>query len=222
MYRMRKQKILQQGAVNGAVITSIVLGVLVVILGSVAIWAVINYNDWRNDVQGRINVAVSDARRVQAEEDEARFAEREKEPYDRFIGPDDLGRVEFNYPKTWSVHVARAGGNQPFEAFLHPDVVPPINKNQTQYALRVEILNRGYEDVVRSYENRVERGDLRVASVAASGFNGTRYDGNLNQNFDGSMVIFQIRDKTLVVRTDAPVYRPDFDNIVLPSLTFSP
>lgn len=219
---MRKQKFLQQGAVSGTLITSIVLGVLVVILGSVAIWATVNYNDWRNNVQGRIDVAVAEGRQQQAEEDEARFAEREKEPYDRFIGPDELGRVEFNYPKTWSVHVARSGGNQPYEAFLQPGVVPPINKNQTQYALRVEILNRSYEDVVRSYENRVERGDLRTATVSASGFNGTRYDGNITSNIEGSMVIFQVRDKTLVVRTDAPVYRPDFDNIVLPSLTFSP
>lgn len=220
---MRKKNFLQQGAVSGALITSIVLGVLVVVLGSVAIWAVVNYNDWRSNVQGRIDVAVAEARQEQAAEDETRFAEREKEPYERFVGPDELGRVEFDYPKTWSVHVARDGaGNQPYEAYLHPNVVPPIQKSQTQYALRVEILNRDYEDIIRSFESRVERGDLRSAAVTASGFNGTRLDGNFSQHIEGSMVIFKVRDKTLQIQTDAPAYRPDFDNIILPSLTFSP
>lgn len=219
---MRKRNFLQQGAVSGALIASIVLGVLVVVLGSVAIWALINYNEQRNTVQSQIDVAVAEARQQQAAEDEERFAEREKEPYKRFVGPDNLGRVEFDYPKTWSVHVARDGqGNRKYEAYLHPNVVPQID-NDTQYALRVEIQNRGYEDVVRSFENRVKRGDLRSSAVAASGFNGTRLDGNFSDDIEGSMVIFQIRDKTLTIQTDAPAYRPDFNNIVLPSLSFNP
>lgn len=219
---MRKRKTLQQGAVSGTLITSIVLGVLVVALGSIAIWAVVNYNEWRSNVQGRIDVEVAKAKQEQAKEDEEKFAEREKEPYDQFVGPDELGRVQFNYPKTWSVHVARVGDNQPFEAYLHPKTVPPINKNQTQYALRVEIVTRPYEDVIRNFENKVERGDLRSSAITVSGYNGTRLDGNFNQNIEGSMVLFKVRDKTLIIQTDAPVYRPDFNDIILKSLTFSP
>lgn len=219
---MSRKNFLQQGAVSGALITSIVLGVLVVILGSVAIWATISYNDWRNNVQGRIDVAVAEGRQEQATEDEARFAEREKEPYDRFIGPDELGRVEFNYPKTWSVYIGREGqGSQAFEAYLNPGVVPPVS-NQTKFALRVKIENRAYEDILRSFEGRVERGDLRSSSVAVSGYNGTRLDGNFSNDLEGSAVYFKVRDKTLTVSTDAPEFRPDFNNIILSSLSFNP
>jgi hypothetical protein len=220
---MKRNEFLQQGSVSGALIASVVLGVLVVVLGSVAIWAIVNYNDQKDNVDSKIEVAVSAAKQQQAADDDKKFAEREKEPYDKFIGPDELGRVEFDFPKTWSAHVARDGekGTSGYEAYLYPKVVPPI-ENDGQYALRVIIEARTYEEVLRSYENRVENGDLRSSSVTISGYNGTRLDGKFSKEIEGSAVFFKVRDKTLMIATDATVFRPDFNNIILKSLNFNP
>lgn len=220
---MKKNEFLQQGSVSGALITSVVLGVLVVVLGSVSIWAMVNYSDQKDNVDSKISVAVAAAKQQQGEEDDKKFAEREKEPYDRFVGPDDLGRVEFDYPKTWSAHVARdsKSSGSGYEAYLHPKVVPPI-VNNSQYALRMVIEPRQYEEVLRQYENRVENGDLRSSSIRVSGYNGTRLDGKFNKEIEGSAVFFKVRDKTLMIATDATVFRPDFDKIILKSLDFNP
>jgi hypothetical protein len=219
---MKKNEFLQQGSVSGALIASVVLGVLVVVLGSVSIWALVNYNDQKDNVDSKVEIAVAAAKTKQSEDDDKKFAEREKEPYDRFVGPDDLGRVEFDFPKTWSAHVARdAARGSSYEAYLHPKVVPPISNN-SQYALRVVIEARTYEEVLRSYENRVQSGDLRSSSITVSGYNGTRLDGKFTKDVEGSAVFFKVRDKTLKIATDATVFRPDFNNIILKSLNFNP
>jgi hypothetical protein len=220
---MKKNEFLQQGSVSGALIASVVLGVLVVVLGSVTIWAMVNYTDQKDNVDSKISVAVSAAQQAQAAEDDKKFAEREKEPYDRFVGPDDLGRVEFDFPKTWSAHVARSPqtGGSSYEAYLHPKVVPPI-ENDAQFAIRMVVESRQYEDVLRTYENRVQNGDLRSSSIRVSGYNGTRLDGKFSKEIEGSAVFFKVRDKTLMIATDATVFRPDFNNIILKSLNFNP
>ncbi|HEX6258404.1 MAG TPA: hypothetical protein VFZ48_02915 [Candidatus Saccharimonadales bacterium] len=219
---MRSRKdFLQQGAMNGLLITTIVLGVLMAAFGVVMVWALLNYTDQKNNVDGKIASAVADARRAQSEEDDAKFAEREKEPYDRFTGPDDLGRVEFNYPKTWSVYIAKDGRSGGYEAYLNPVKVPPVTTSQ-QFALRVRVEERTYESVVRSYESRVQRGDLRSSAVTVSGYSGTRLDGKFSNDITGAMVLFKVRDKTLVVTTDAKIFQNDFDKIILKSLSFNP
>ena len=216
-----KENFLQHGGVNGLLITTIVLGVLVAGFGSVMIWALVNYTDQKNNVDGKVAIAVAEARRVQGEEDEGKFAEREKEPYDRFTGPDDLGRVEFDYPKTWSVYIAKPGGSGPYEAYLNPVKVPPVSSSQ-QFALRVRVEERTYESVLRTYEGTVKRGDLRSSAVSVSGYTGTRLDGKFSNDIEGSMVLFKVRDKTLIVATDAKVFQNDFDKIILKSLSFNP
>ena len=74
-----------------------------------------------------MNLAVAEAKKEQATLDEDKFAQREKEPNRQFVGPDDYGRLTFDYPKTWSVYVARdtsRGGT--YEAYLNPITVPPV------------------------------------------------------------------------------------------------
>lgn len=218
---MKKNEFLQQGAVSGALIASVVLGVLVVVLGSVSIWAIVNYTDQKDNVDSKIAVAEAKARQEQSSLDEKKFAEREKEPYDQYVGPDDLGRVTFDYPKTWSQHVARSGDSSSYEAYLHPKAVPPI-ENDAKFALRVVIEPRQYEEVLRQYENRVKNGDLRSSAITVSGYNGTRLDGKFTKEIEGSAVFFKVRDKTLMIATDATVFKPDFDKIMLKSLDFNP
>lgn len=202
-------------------IPTIILGVLTLTFGSLGIWAYVNYNDQKNNVDQKISAAVASAKKEQTEEDQKLFLEREKEPYRQFIGPDDLGRPTFNYPKTWSVYVGRNDSGNEYQAYFQPGVVPPTN-SQTPYALRVGVESRGYEDTLRSYETLVKRGDLKSSPIAIQGMNGTRLDGNFSKTIKGSMVLFKVRDKTLRVYTESDTFRPDFDAIILKDLSFNP
>jgi hypothetical protein len=205
----------EQGAVSGSLIAIIGLIVLVLGCGGAAIWAYSNYNEQKTNVDGKISLAIATAKKEQGDVDEAKFAEREKEPNRQFVGPDDYGRVTFNYPKTWSVYeakdVTQNGGT--YEAYLNPVSVPPISSVQ-QFALRVTIEQRDYDKVVSTYESFVKKGDLRTSAATSNGNSGTRLDGNFSKDIRGAAVIYKIRDKTLTIRTDADTFKPDFENII--------
>ena len=217
IYRHKKEF----GAASGSLIAIISLIVLVVGLGSLAIWAYISYTEQKTNVQSKVDLAVAVAEKTQADKDEVNFAEREKEPNRQFVGPDDYGRVTFMYPKTWSVYVAQdttSGGD--YSAYLNPVSVPPVSQAQ-QFSLRVSILQQDYDQVVKSYESFVKRGDLASSATKSNGNNGARLDGNFTKDIRGAAVIYKIRDKTLVIRTDADTFKPDFENIIK-TINFTP
>ena len=215
---MRKNN--EAGAVNPLVISNVLLAILTIAFGAAMIWAYTNYMDQKNNVDAKIEVAVADAKKVQSEEDEKQFMEREKAPYVAFVGPDDLGRVTFNHPKTWSVYVGKTTPNS-YEAYLNPVAVPTVGSG-TPYAVRVVVQQTSYEKTLESYQSQIKKGELRSSAVSAGGQNGIRLDGSFSKTVKGSMVIFKIRDKSLLIASDATTFQNDFDKIILPSLTFNP
>ncbi len=199
---------------SGSLLAIIGLTVLVLAAGSLAIWAYVSYNEQKTNVDGKIDLAVAEAKNEQAKLDDEKFAQREKEPNRQFVGPDDFGRLVFDYPKTWSVYVARdvsKGGA--YEAYLNPITVPPVSSTQ-QFSLRVVIEQKDYDEVVKTYEALVKKGDLRTSVASANGNSGTRLDGNFTKDIRGSAVIYKLRDKTITLRTDADTFKPDFENII--------
>lgn len=204
----------ENGSVNVWMISTIGVAVLLVGVAVLAGFIYVNYDEQKTNVNGKIAIAVDDAKKVQADADEVKFTERDKEPNREFVGPDDYGRVTFNYPKTWSVYVNRdANSGGTFEAYLNPVVVPPVATSQ-QYALRVLIEEKDYDKSIAGYDSLVKKGDLKASSVSADGNNGTRLDGSFSKDIRGSVVIFKIRDKTLTIRTDAVTFTADFDNLI--------
>jgi hypothetical protein len=204
----------ERGEISGSLIAIIGLIILVLAAGSAAIWAYINYTEQKTDVDGKISLAVAQAKDSQATIDEAKFAEQIKQPNQQFVGPDDYGRLTFDYPKTWSVYVATdvtQGGT--YLAYLNPITVPPVIANQ-QFALHVTIEQKDYDQVVQSYQPLVQTGKLRTSATSANGNNGTRLDGNFTTNIRGSAVIYKIRDKTAIIQTDADTFQPDFENVI--------
>jgi hypothetical protein len=202
------------GAVNTWVIlTSIFIFTTVAAVG-VMIWALLNYFDQKNNVDSIVTSAVTDAVKEQADKDAAAFEAEEKKPNRTFSGPEDYGGVTFEYPKTWSIYVSKdASSGSTYEAYLNPVAVPPITSSQ-QFGLRVTIQSENYDDVIKDYESEVEKGDLKSSVVKASGQDGTRLDGTFSKDIRGSAVIFKIRDKTLIIQTDAVTFKADFDAIV--------
>lgn len=201
---------------NRAKIIAIVLiSILAVTFLGLFIWAFVNYNTAKSDVGGQIEKAVALAVNEKATELEADFAEREKTPYTTFSGPEDYGYLTFQFPKTWSVYVAKdatSGGG--YEAYLNPGVVNPVS-NTTINALRVSILDQLYDSAIKSYESRVKNGKMSVEVRLINGENANIYAGELlSGNLVGKAAIFPIRDKTVILQTDANVFLDDFYHIL--------
>lgn len=210
----------ENGYISGAVITSVVFGLLALVFGSVMIWALVNYNDQKNNVDQKIVNAQKAAIIKQKAEDQKEFEEKEKEPLEEFVGPTDLGRVNFKYPKTWSVYVAsdgmKSGG---YQAYLHPGNVPPTS-GTNKFALQVSIVSQSYDQVLQQYTGLVKQGSLRSSAITANGFNAQRFDGKFTKDVDGSVVVFKIRDKTLILKTDSTAFVPDFDDKIIKTINF--
>jgi hypothetical protein len=205
----------ENGFIDSWMIATISLIVVVAVLAGLAVWSFVNYNDQKNNVDIKVSSAVALAKKTQADSDEVKFTQREKEPNRQFVGPDDYGRVTFDYPKTWSVYVNKdTTGGGIYEAYLNPLTVPPVSAVQ-QFALRVTIEQKDYDTAITGYDNLVKKGDLKSSSVTVGGVVGTRLDGKFSDDIRGSAVIFKIRDKTLTARTDADTFRADFDNIII-------
>ncbi len=211
----------ESGSVNPLLVSSILLGLLATGLAGFGIWSYTNYLDQKHHTDAKIETAVTKAKAVQAEVLEKDFLEREKQPYTKFNGPDDLGHVSFDYPKTWSVYVEKNGSLGEYEAYLNPGTVPTVS-NQQPFAARVEITNRTYDSTLKTFEGLVRKGDLKTSPVTVNGFTGVRLDGKFSTYREGSSVIFKVRDKTLTLSTDASAFRSDFDNVLLKSLDFNP
>lgn len=184
------------------------------------IWMFVQYDDARTDVDGKIADAVVAAVDENTMKLENEFAEREKYPFQTFAGPADYGELTFEYPKTWSVYVAKdahSGGD--FEAYFNPVEVNEVS-NETIAALRVKIVNRSFDDVAADYQRDLEGDEprLKLESVTIGNDNkitANRYTGKIpNTEFTGYIVIFKIRDKTAIMQTDSVLFESDYNNLL--------
>lgn len=187
------------------------------------IWMLVSYNDAKTDLDGKISLAVANAVDEKSAELELEFAEREKDPYQDFSGPEDYGQLSFKYPKTWSVYIdsdASKGGN--FEAYFNPGEVNPVSAT-TINALRVVIRDKSFDEIAAEYEKEMNKkgANLSIESIKINNLAANRYTGTIpGTELNGYIVIFKIRDKTAILRTDSVLFKDDFDK-VLSTVTFN-
>ena len=203
----------------------VVLGILVVILIGVAgvlSWLLISknmdYQELSENVDLKIAQAVDEAKTEQAMAD----AEEAKKDTRQFTGPTDYGQLSFDFPKLWSVYVASdASKGGDYVAYLNPLEIEPVSES-TVYALRVTIRNKDLESVTAEYQRYLGKGDLSMDVVTVGGTTANRYTGKIpGTELNGIIVTFGIRDKTVVLRTDALGYEKDF-LAVLNTVKFNP
>lgn len=200
---------------NGWLIVAIGAIVLFLISTALAAWAYMSYIEQRSDVAGKIKLAEAEAAKIQQEKDQKEFDEREKNPRMEFVGPAEYGRLSFWYPKTWSVYIERDGSNRSdYKAYLHKDIIAPLSDRESRYMMRVEILNRDFDAVLKEYESKIKKGELKTSTPEYNGIASTRIDGVFDKTLHGSVVLMRVRDKTIRLSTDSENFRPDFDAVL--------
>lgn len=184
------------------------------------VWALTNYLDQKDNTDSKITAAVATAVKDTKDADAANFLEKEKQPNRQFAGPEDYGRVAFDYPKTWSVYVASDASNGgTYQAYFNPVSVPLADGNQ-RFALRLNIQEQDYDIVLTNYQSLIKTGALVSSSFKVDEQTGTRLDGSFTPDIKGSSVIFKIRDKTVIIQTDAETFKPDFEALIK-TITFN-
>lgn len=216
--------------------SGVIKTVVIVILSLVSltfiglfIWIYLEYANTEIKIEEEVSRAVAMAKDEQYTVDAERYEKERKWPYQTFSGPVDYGQLTFQYPKTWSAYVeADAANGGDFRAFFNPGQVNTVSKD-TINALRVTILNDSFEKVVAKYQRDVEGNEpkLSVQTITIGdrekGIETTanKYTGTIpGTELNGLIVIFKIRDKTVVLQTDSMLFEEDF-NTLLDTIVFN-
>ena len=193
----------------------IVVSLLAVLFIGLFIWMTLKWSEASTNVQGKIDVAVAEAKNQLQAKLENEFAEKEQYPFLTFSGPADFGSLTFEYPKNWSVYIpddASRGGE--FNAYLNPGQVNVVS-DTTIMALRVSIRTEQIDSVLEDYNRKVQDGEMTVASKVVNKVNVNVFTGKLDNDYQGIVCIFKIRDKTAILRTDSSnVFRENFEKIL--------
>lgn len=212
---------------SGSLLVPFVL-VLVLLIASIGFgaWAFTNMQDYKNNSDKKSAVAAAAAADAKAKEKDAAFAEAEKSPVKNYKGPETYGGISFDYPKTWSAYVSETGkSNSPIDGYFQRNYVPDISSD-IAFALRIQVVNTGYEQVLKTFDNPVKTGKAKVSAYRAPKVDsvlGSMVEGELvSGKKQGTMVILPLRDKTLKIWTEGSESLGDFNNTILASMTFAP
>lgn len=210
---------------KGLLISVIVLAVLFAGVSGFAIWAFMGRQEFKENVDGIVTREVSEAVSATEEQKETEFIEREKEPFTSYTSPAAVGGVTIEYPKTWSAYIKEADkGNKPIEGYFHPHFVPDEG-GDTLIALKIEVVDTPYTQTLRQFDGAARSGRVTVKPIEAKnvqGVIGSRVDGEVSKDTQGSIVLFELRDKTLILTTESTEFKDDFNNIILANLRFNP
>jgi hypothetical protein len=216
----------QRGAINILLIPLVLTVLLLCGAIAFAVWAYNGRQDYKNNVDAKIQTAVTVAHQKLSTQKDKEFAEQEKSPLRAYKGPGAYGSLVIEYPKTWSAYVADTSGTDPYvDGYFFPSVVPDVTKDQQAFALRVQVTSESYSDILSNYQSQIQEGKVRVAAYKApkvEGIVGSRLDGEVEQDKDGVMILLPLRDKTLKLWTNSPQYVHDLETYILPNFSFSP
>lgn len=225
---MRTKKSLaadQRGMINTLLIPLIVTIVLLLFTAGFAIWAFMGRQDYKDNVDAKIATATAVAVKEAETKKDNEFIEREKQPLRDYKSPSQTGSILIKYPKTWSAYVDETGkGSSELDGYFHPSFVPGT-QSDTSYALRLQVVNKSFSDQIKTYDTNVKNGKLSAQPyqpVNVANVVGSRLEGEIASGKQGVVILLPLRDKTIVLSTESDQYKADFDNNILPNLTFTP
>lgn len=196
--------------------------VLTLVFGVLWITTASKYSDLNNNFNEKLAVATDEAAEEISAKKDAELAEKEKSPFKVYQGPAAFGSIKITYPKTWAAYVTEEGkGSQPINGYFHPGYVPGMQSG-TAFALRLEVMESDYAQLLRRFESDSKSGKVTVTPYQVGDTAGVRVDGELENKKKGSAVLFPLRDKTVRLTSESEQFVKDFDEIILKHFTFSP
>jgi len=216
----------QDGAVSGLGV-SLVLTVLL-LLGALGFggWAFSQRQDYKNNVDAKIAEATDKKADEVGAQKEKEFAEREKQPLKAYNGPEAFGSLHIEFPKTWSGYVDDTGnGGASVDGYFAPGMVPSVNNQNSAFALRVQVINQPYAQILKTFESQQKAGKLRASAYALPKLPkvvGVQLNGQLSNQKTVTMVVLPLRAQTLQIWTEGTQYVGDFNASILSNFSFSP
>jgi hypothetical protein len=215
----------QDGAVNGLAISFIFT--ILLLIGAIVfgLWAFGSRQDYKNNVNAKISVAVNSATQNEETVLNAQYAKESEKPLTSYEGPQAYGSIIVNYPKTWSAYVDDTGtGTSLVNGYFNPGHVPSITSQSSVFALRVQVLNQSYAQTLQSYSNEQNIQSVAYALPSLPKVVGVELTGELagQDQQSETMVILPLRADTLEIWTQGTTYLNDFNTNILPNLSFSP
>ena len=216
----------QNGAINILLIPVILLSLFFLGALGFGYWAFNQRQTYKDHADELVNSAVDDAVKTEDTKKDAQFAQDEKNPLKSYEGPEAYGDVKLSYPKTWSAYVDdNSNGSTDVTGYFNPAVVPSLTNDTSVYALRFQVINTSYSDIMRQFSSQVQAKQVTITPYSlpkVTSVIGSRVDGSITTTKKGSMVVLPLRDKTLEIWTESTAFTSDFNTIILPNVTFSP
>lgn len=216
----------QVGAVNGLLVSLIMAVLFLIGAISFGAWAFTERQDYKDNVDQKIAVASEKAKEAEGQRKEKQFAEEAKKPLKTYNGPENYGALKIDFPKTWSGYVEDKGDSgEPLDGYFAPGVVPAANDQNSVFALRIQVVSQSYSQVLQTLSSQQEQGKLTVNAYALPSLPnvvGIKATGQLTEGKNVTMIVLPLRSQAIKIWTEGSQYTSDFDNNILPTLTFSP
>lgn len=215
----------KQGSINPLLVPLILVSAALIAVSFLGYKQYQSAQDYKNNVDQKVSVAVSKAVDKQKTIDVNDAAVAARSPIKTYNGPSDFGSVKIGYPRDWSLYVQTGDGSTPLDGYGQPNVVVD-NKNQNiAHALRFKVLNQNYSDALNNFKSLAQSGTVKVKiyqPVNIKGVSGVIVTGQIDQNVTGTMVILPLRNTTFEIYTESNQYLGLFDKYILPNFSFKP
>jgi hypothetical protein len=221
----------QDGSSTGLVVSVVCLSILSIGVIIFAVWAYGGKQDYKNNVDTKVNTAVTSAVGKQQSIDSAKYAQASKYPLSTYDGPEAYGSIVMQYPKTWSAYLNSYtdtnGGNSStnvVDAYFNPSIVPSVSNAASIYAVRLQVLNQSYSQSLQTLQQAQGVTSVAYTLPKLPNIVGVEATGPINGQNQPSetMVVLPIRSETIELWTDGTQYLSDFNNVILPNFSFSP
>jgi len=213
----------QQGFIHSSGLLAGVMSLAFVLSLGFGIWAFSGMQENKNNLDEKINTAVSVAVKEAESAKDVEFAEKQKSPFKKYTGSATYGSLSFEYPKTWSVYAEEKTSGVILDFYGQPGLIPGISKDVT-FAFRAQILNSPYDTEVKKFNNDAKNGKVTVNAFRPEKLSaqlGVVVRGEVIKGKTGVLVLLPQRDKTFKIWTESSEYSGDFSKI-LSSLTYVP
>lgn len=199
---------------------AIILGVVCLALAAAFVWALGGYLDYKSNTEKKITAAVAEAENKKTKELETGFQTERNRLFNKYTTDPVIANATLEYPRDWSFYLEQdTKSKTQIDAKFNPTVV--VEGSPGTVGLHLQIVQQLYDDVVADHQRSIEQGELTASPLQISGVNGLRFDGKIDHDHVGSMVVFPIRDKTLIVSTESNDFVSVF-NEAISKLSFTP